>query len=330
MKPRRSLRIWMGAALLAVGVGAIGAVPALAQSSPARIAVLTPGMSFGPALEGLKQGLAQLGYDEGKQVTFIVEDTRMDVMDLTKPAMKLLEEKPELLVTISTSHTAAAKRATSTIPIVFTVVGDPLRSGFVASYASSKNNLTGVSNSAAPLTGKRLEVLREMAPGVKRVLAVVAAKESVAEISFQFLEETAKKLGIQLVRRDVATKEEIEKALLETPRGSVDAIVHVPSGLVSAHIKPLIEKAKGDRLPLIVHEESMVRMGALVSYGADFHHMGAQAAKIVVKVLKGAKPADIPVEAPEMLLLSINLATAKAIGLKVPRSVVERAHRLEE
>jgi putative ABC transport system substrate-binding protein len=316
--------------LLALGISVIGVSPVVAQSSLVRIGVLTPGLNFGPALEGLRQGLAQLGYEEGKQVTFIVEDTKMEVQDLVKPAMKLIEAKPDLLVTVSTSHTAAAKRSTSTIPIVFTVVGDPVRSGFIASYASSKNNLTGVSNSAAPLSGKRLELLKEVVPGMRRALVIVAAKDSVAEISFQFLEETAKKLGIQLIRRDVTTKEEIENTLLETPKGSVDAIVHVPSALVGNHIQLLIEKAKKDRLPLSVHEESLVKKGALVSYGADFRLLGVQSAKIVAKVLKGLRPSEIPIETPERLSLAINLATARAINLKVPRPVLERADRVVE
>src|SRR5438270_2334346 len=188
-----------------------------------RIGVLTPGGDFAPVLEGLRQGLAQLGYVDGKQIIFIIEDTKMETLDPVKSAMKLLEAKPDMLVTVATSHTAAAKQVAGNIPVVFTVLTDPVQSGFVASYASSKNNFTGVSNSVAPMSGKRLEVLKEMVPGIKRGLAVVAVKETIAQKSFQFLAESASKLGIQLVRRDVTTKEELEKILLDTPKGSVDA-----------------------------------------------------------------------------------------------------------
>src|SRR5437016_5789924 len=150
-----------------------------------RIGVLTPGGDFAPMLEGLPQWNAQLGYVKGKQIVFIIEDTKMETLDPVKSAMKLLEAKPDMLVTVATSHTAAAKQVAGNIPIVFTVLTDPVQAGFVASYASSKNNLTGVSNSVAPLSGKRLELMKQIAPRIKRGLAIVAVKESIAQKSIQ-------------------------------------------------------------------------------------------------------------------------------------------------
>ena len=128
----------------------------------------------------------------------------------------------------------------------------------------------------------------------------------------------------------MTSKEEIEKVLSGTPKGSVDAIYHIPSTLVGSHIGLFIAKAEQDRIPLVVHETSLVEQGALVSYGGDFRLVGAQAAKLVVKVLKGVKPSEIPAQTPEKLLLAINLRTAKAIGLKIPREVLERTDRLFE
>jgi putative tryptophan/tyrosine transport system substrate-binding protein len=128
----------------------------------------------------------------------------------------------------------------------------------------------------------------------------------------------------------VTTKEELEQVLRGTPVGSVDAICHVPSALVGAHIELLIQKAKVDKIPLVVTDSSMVKQGALVSYGADFRLLGAQAARLVAKVLKGAKPSEIPVQTPEKLVLVINLTTAKAIGLEIPRAIFERADLLLE
>jgi putative ABC transport system substrate-binding protein len=275
---------------LAVAAMLASGSPILAQSSGYRVAVLTPGLTFTPVLAGLRGGLARLGYEEGKEITFIVEDTKGTVPDIVNRAAKLVQAKPDILFTVGTNHTEAAKQATTTVPIVFSWVADPLRSGLIASYASSKNNLTGVSNYAGPLSGKRLEILREIAPGIKPVLTVVATKEIIANVSFQFVDETAKKIGVQLLRRDVTSKEEIEKVILTTPKGSVDAIYHIPSNLVGVHIGLMIKKAREDKVPLMVHEESMVEMGALVSYGADFRRIGAQAAKLVDKVLKGTKP----------------------------------------
>ncbi|HEY7495857.1 MAG TPA: ABC transporter substrate-binding protein, partial [Candidatus Tectomicrobia bacterium] len=215
-------------------------------------------------------------------------------------------------------------------PIVFAFVADPLRSGLIASYASSQNNVTGISSYGGPLSGKRLEILQEIAPGIKRLLVLVAVQESAATTSFQFLAETAPKLGIELLRHDVRSREEIVQTLQAVPRGAVDAIYFVPSNLVGAHIGLLIHKAKEDRVPLAVTEYSMVEQGALVSYGADTRLLGVQAARLMVKILKGARPSELPIQTPEQLLLTINLSTAKAIGLDIPPSILERTERIVE
>jgi ABC-type uncharacterized transport system substrate-binding protein len=293
-----------------------------------RIGVLTPGGDFGSVVEGLRQGLAEAGYEEGKQITLIVEDTKMETLDPVKAALRLVAANPDLLVTVATSHAAAAKAVAGNIPVVFTVLTEPVQSGYVASYASSKNNFTGVANSVAQLSGKRLEMLKEMVPTIKRGLAVVAVKESIAQKSFQFLAESASKFGTQLVRRDVTTKEEIEKSLLDTPKGSVDAIIHVPAILLRNHIALLVEKAKRDRLPFGVHTEELVKKGALVSYGEDNRLIGIQSARIVIKVLKGIIPSDIPIETPERPVLVVNRTTAKTIGLTIPNKFLQQVDRI--
>jgi putative ABC transport system substrate-binding protein len=234
------------------------------------------------------------------------------------------------MFTIGTAPAIAAKQAATTIPIVFIFVGDPLRSGLVASYASSQNNVTGISTYTGPLSGKRLELLQEIAPGIKRVLILVPSRERIAEVAFQFLAEAAPKLGIELLRHDVTSKEEIEQTLEAMPKGAVDAIYHMPSNLLGGHLHLLIHKAKEDRIPLSVPESSMVERGALVSYGADLRLLGGQAAKLMVKVLQGAKPSELPVQTPEQLFLTINLTTAKAIGLDIPRNILERTDRFVE
>ena len=216
------------------------------------------------------------------------------------------------------------------LPVVFTCVADPLRSGLIASYASSQNNLTGIASYAGPLSGKRLEILQEVAPQIKRVLVFVAPQDSIAEVSFQFPAAVAPKLGVELLRHDVTSKEEIEQVLKTLPRGAVDAIYLVPAGLVATYIDLLIQKAKEDRIPLAVTDTSMVERGALISYGAEFRLLGLQASKLVAKVLKGAKPSEMPIQTPEKLVLTINLSTAKAIGLDIPRSILERAEHIVE
>jgi len=305
---------------------------ALHAAPPARtvkVAVLTPGLSFGEVLAGLREGLAQLGYRENGNLTLLVEDTKGAGADVKAQAQALVAANPDVLVTVGTSHTVAAKAATSTIPIVFTWVGDPVRSGLVAGYASSGNNLTGLSVYSGPLSGKRLEILKEMAPGARRALCLVA-KESIAEISFSVAQKTADQLGLTLIRRDVASRDDIVRELGALPRGAFDAIYHVPSGLVSAHIGLLIQRAREDRVALMAHEDALVTAGALVSYGANYRQMGQQTARVVDRVLAGVAPAEIPIQIPDKLMLSINLVTARAIGLKPPLTLLERAERIVE
>jgi putative ABC transport system substrate-binding protein len=331
MKKRRVSDRVLSTVLLSIFFTVMFACSIQAQPTAIRrIGVLTPGGDFGSVVEGLRQGLAEAGYEEGKQITLIVEDTKMETLDPVKAALRLVAANPDLLVTVATSHAAAAKQVAGNIPVVFTLLTDPVQSGFVASYASSKNNFTGVANSVAQLSAKRLEMLKEMVPTIKRGLAVVAVKESIAQKSFQFLAESAGKFGTQLVRRDVTTKEEIEKSLLDTPKGSVDAIIHVPAILLRNHIALLVEKAKRDRLPFGVHTEELVKKGALVSYGEDNRLIGIQSARIVIKVLKGIIPSDIPIETPERPVLVVNRTTAKIIGLTIPNKFLEHVDRIVE
>ena len=316
-----------------LGVAAVGLLlaTALQAAPPARavkIAVLTPGLSFGEVLAGFRDGLRQLGY-EHPNVTLLIEDTKGTGADVKAQAQALVAAKPDVVVTVGTSHTVAAKTATSTIPIVFTWVGDPVRSGLVTNYASSGNNLTGVSVYSGPLSGKRLEILKEIAPGSRRVLCLVA-NESIAEISFSIAQRTADQLGMTLIRRDVASRDDIGRELGALPKGAFDAIYHVPSGLVTAHINLLIQRAREDKVALMAHEDELVAAGALVSYGANYRRMGQQTARVVDRVLGGVTPAEIPIQVPDKLMLAINLVTARTIGLKPPLTLLERAERLVE
>jgi putative ABC transport system substrate-binding protein len=173
-------------------------------------------------------------------------------------------------------------------------------------------------------------MLKEMAPATKRVLIMISSIEAPGLESLQPVEEAAKKLRIELVRREATSKADIEKILAETPKGSIDAIFFFPSTLVGANIGMLISKAKEDKIPLAVPNESMVTQGALFAYGTDLRRMGVQAARLMAKVLKGEKPSDIPIETPEKFFLAVNLTVAKAIGLKIPRAVLERVDRVVE
>jgi len=327
MRPYQWKGAVTGAAALALFLAAV--LHAAPPPRPVKVAVLTPGLSFGEVLAGLREGLGQLGYREDTNLTLLVEDTQGAGADAKPLAEALVAAKPDVLITVGTAHTVAAKSATATIPIVFTWVGDPVRSGLVPNYASSGNNLTGIAVYSGPLSGKRLEILKEMAPASRRVLCLVA-KESIAEISFGLAQRTAEQLGVVLVRRDVTTRDDIVRELTAMPKGSFDAIFHVPSALVTAHIGLLIQRAREDRVALMTHEDEQVAAGALLSYGANYRRMGHQTARVVDRVLGGVAPAEIPIQIPDKLMLAINLTTARTIGLKPPLTILERAERIVE
>jgi putative ABC transport system substrate-binding protein len=298
------------------------------EAHDVRIGVFTPGLTLGSVREGMQEGLARLGYVAGKNVTFIVEDTKGIASDLAPRAAKLLSARPDVIFTVSTDHAQAAKRATSTVPIVFAWVGDPVQVRLIDNYPYSKNNLTGVTAIGDTLSGKRLEVLLEIAPKAKRLLVIVAVNEIVSVSSFRSLEAAAQKFGVQLVRRDAADRDEIVKALEETPHGSVDTIFHVPSILVRTNFDLVVERARRDRIPLAVPEEALLDRGALFSYGPDPRLIGVQAANLVGKILNGARPGEIMVESPDRFFLAINQAAARQIGINIPRGVLQRADRL--
>jgi len=301
-----------------------------AQSAPYRIGVLTPGLAYEAVFRGLEEELGRVGYRAGKDITYMIEDTQGNLSNLGGPTKKLVDAKPHALFTVGTAHSLAAQQATTTLPIVFAYIADPVRAGLIASYQLSKNNLTGVGTYAGPLSAKRLEMLKEIAPATKRVLMIISSIEAPGLESVKPVEEAAKKLRIQLVRREAASKADIEKILAETPRGSVDAIFHFPSTLVGANIGALIKKAREDKIPLSTGNDGMVEQGALFAYGTNFRLVGIQAARLVAKVLNGERPSDIPVEVANRFFLTLNTTTAKTIGLKIPRAVLERADRVVE
>jgi putative ABC transport system substrate-binding protein len=320
----------MGNLLLVVAAVLAAASSAAAQSADPLVAVLAPGQEYAVLLEGLRERLAKLGYREGEDIRFMVKYSKTDSPSLASGAAELVAAKPDAILAVTPAAAIAAKRATHTIPIVFVSVGDPIESGLVASFASSKNNLTGIASYAAPLSGKRLELLKEIAPRTQKVLMIVTPMESVSRISARHTEDAARTLGMRIIRRDVANKADIENLLLEKWARMADAVSPLTSALTATYRDQMIKKINRERLPAIFNEDTLVEKGALASYGSDRTLTGIQAANLVVKVLKGAMPSDIPIEVPDKFILAVNLSTAKAIGLKIPRPVILRVDRLIE
>jgi putative ABC transport system substrate-binding protein len=280
-------------------------------------------------VEAFSKGLRDLGWVEGQNFTFERRYAEGKYEALPGLAAELVRLRVDVIVPFGTLATRAAKNATETIPIVFARVGeDPVGSGLVRSLARPGGNLTGVSVLSVELGAKRLELLREALPGVTRVGVLWDPSFSPDAPELRQIEGAARSFGVRLQPVAVQRPEEFEGALLAMKRQRAGA-VYVMGGLVFAeHRKRLADLAAKIRLPITVWRRELVEAGGLLSYGPNFPDSYRRAAGYVDKVLKGAKPADLPVEQPTQLELVINLKTAKALGLTIPPSVLARADEI--
>ena len=275
------------------------------------------------------QRLRELGWIEGRTVVIDyrwAEGRSERVADI---AAEFVQDKVDLIFATGTEAALAAKKATALIPIVFPVAGDPLGSGMVASLARPGGNVTGLSNLAADLAAKRLEILRDVFPGLNRlaIMANVSSPGSVLEMDeFQ---EAARALRLEVVPLEIRRTEDIAPAL-ESLKGRVEALYVVGDPLANLNRVRINTFALVARLPTIYVQREYVEAGGLMSYGPNYAALFRRAADYVDKILRGAKPADLPVEQPTQFDLVINLVTARALGLTVPPTLLARADEVIE
>ena len=296
-----------------------------AQRRPVQIGALTESWGPTPAIVGLRDGLQTLGYREDKDFTIGVRFTQGASTELQAAALELVRRGADIIVTTEGGNTAkAAQMATDRIPIVFIGGGDPVELGLVKSLARPGGNLTGIASLDVELAPKRLEIFREMVPGLKRVLFVYDATNRHAVEQLEPYRAAARILGLTLVERPARNQEEAGAIISGLRRGDVDGIF--APRVLSLNIPGFIV-AKGT-FPTMFQAAFFAERGGLASYGAADGDLGRQAARLVDRILKGAKPADLPVEQPTKFELVINLKTAKALGLSIPTSLLQRADRL--
>jgi ABC-type uncharacterized transport system substrate-binding protein len=276
--------------------------------------------------EAFRQGLRELHYVEGKNIVIDWRSADGKLERLPALAAEMVRLKLDVIVTSGASATRAAKEATNTIPIVMTNDPDPVGDGIVPSLARPGGNVTGLSTLAPELNGKRLEVLREVAPKLVR-LAVLRASTSPAVGQVRELEFAAKVFGVELQYLDVDSKN-IETTFRAASKWRADGVLVLASGIIGAQRAQIAALAVKNRLPMIYHEPRYVEAGGLMSYGVSLHDLDRRAATYVDKILKGAKPADLPVEQPTKFEFIINLKAAKQIGLTIPPNVLVRADRV--
>ena len=325
-RPRRLK--WIVVVAIAVAVVMCGVVAQAQQPKVYRVGVLLPGEPWYENIDGLRVGLRQLGFEEGKQFILAIREWKADVKAAEDAARKFEQDKVNLIYTTSTNSTTAAKRATTDIPIVFCAGADPVVVGLVDSFAKPGGRLTGVYERSTDLTGKRLEILKEIVPKLRRVVTFYDPRNSVAIESSKLAREAARQMKIQFVERHVVSVEELQAGMRALRGGEVDAFFQLGDPLTSNQAQLIIDMARAKRLPTMFVNQSLVIKGGLASYSVSRHEVGRVSAKYVQRILTGVKPNDMPVEGIDKIDLVINLKTAKEIGLTIPQWTLMKADKV--
>jgi putative tryptophan/tyrosine transport system substrate-binding protein len=311
--------------LIAVVLFAV-AVIAEAQQAEKVFRIGYLGSSGSGSPQAFRQGLRDLGYVEGRNVV-IEFRTRRGKSEWSELADELVGLKVDVFVAGGNGAVTAAKNASAITPIVMEQVNDPIALGLVASLAHPGGNITGISNQSPELSGKRLELLKEVIPKVYRV-AVLFLRSAAMQTSIKETEAAAQSLRLQLQLLEVKAADEIEGAFDAAKKQRADALVQIQASFFEPHQQRIIDLAAKYRLPAMYNRRDDVEIGGLMSYGPDRADMDRRVAAIVDKILKGRKPADIPVEQPTKFEFVINLKTAKQIGLAIPLNMLTTADRV--
>jgi putative ABC transport system substrate-binding protein len=321
MDRRTFIASMIGAALsapLAAQAQQVGKVP--------RIGFLfygSPGSS--PELDAFRQGLRELGYIEGQNIAIEYRFASGRVERLPELAAELVRLKVDVIVTPTTPASQAAKQATGTIPIVFAGVADAVGAGLITNIARPGGNVTGLASISAELGGKRLELLKQVAPKASRVAVLYNPADRSNVLMLKDMQESAPALGLTLQPLEVRGPGELEDAFVAMTRARAHALFGVAGILTFEHRRALVDLAAKNRIPAMWGHRQFVDAGGLMSYAVNYYDQVRGAATYVDKILKGAKPGDLPVEQPTKFELVVNLKTAKALGLTIPRSVLLRA-----
>jgi ABC-type uncharacterized transport system substrate-binding protein len=310
--------------------------PLAAEAQPVgkipRIGLLS---SFSPSDAALwhqafRQGLRDLGWVEGKNISIEYRYAEGRNDRLPDLAADLVLLKVDIIVTAFTPDALATKRATRTIPIVVASAGDPVTTGLVESLARPGGNITGLSTMSPDLAGKRLALLKEIVPTLSSLAVLWIPQSPTSALNWKEIQLPARELGIQLHSLEVRSSNDFDKAFEDAIKARAGALAITPDPLFGRNLKRIVDFAAKSRLPSIFHVREFVDAGGLVAYGPDRSDSFRRAAGYVDKILKGAKPADLPVEQPTKFELVINAKTAKALGLTIPQALLLRADRVIE
>jgi putative ABC transport system substrate-binding protein len=331
MMVRRASSV-LNAVLILLIADLIAAGTVVAQrAGPVKIGALTAGWGPTTPVIGLRDGLRELGYREDTDFVIGVRFTQGNAAELPEAARELVRLGTDILVTDGSGDAAKAAQlaAVERIPIVFMGTTDPVARGLVRSLARPGGNITGIANLDVELGPKRLEIFRELLPGLKRVLLPYDASEPAFDQMLTTYRAAARRLGVILVEKPLRTQEEARIAVAGLRKGHVDGILS-PRWLLLNIPGFMLEATSQHAVPTMFHDSFYVERGGLASYAANNMQLGRQAAHLVDRIIKGTKPAELPVEQPTTFELVINLKTAKVLGLTIPQTLLLRADRVIE
>ncbi len=308
--------------------------PLAAEAQPVkvpRVGLLGLGSAArSPFFEALRQGLRERGWVEGQNITFEDRSTVDHYNRLPDVAAELVRLNVEVIVTVGTTATKAVRKATGIIPIVTVAASDPVETGLAASLARPGGNVTGLTTSGRDLVAKRLELLKETLPGLSRIGVLWNPDIDTGPVSLRNAETAARALGLKVQPVEVHRPEDLDKAFQSMTHARAGAVITVSSSMFRAHRARIVALTAKHRLPSVFPEKEYAEAGGLMSYGPELKDTYRQAASYVDKILKGARPGDLPFEQPAKFGLVINLKTAKTLGLKIPPSVLVRADQVIE
>jgi putative tryptophan/tyrosine transport system substrate-binding protein len=303
-----------------------------AQKQPKvrRLGIFQPGAPPEPLMEAIREGLRDLGYLEGRDIAFEMRWAMGRIDRLDDLAVELVAAKVDLITTLSTPVAIAARRATSTIPIVFTGVGDPVGSGIVPSLAHPGGNVTGLSTLATDLSAKRLELLHEIVPGMSHLAMLWNDTNPSMALSAQRTQEAGTRLGLTIESLGVHDLINFDATFAAIRVGPSSALLTLADPFTRGNRQRIVDFAAQSRLPSIYDVRDFVEAGGLISYGPNLLAMQRRSAIYIDKIFRGANPGDLPVEQPTQFELVINLKTAKALGIRIPDSLLARADKVIE
>jgi ABC-type uncharacterized transport system substrate-binding protein len=322
------IKLWNVAIMTLMGI--IFATNAAAAEKILTIGSLNTADQFIDAFQGFKSRMAELGYKEGHNIRYEYHNSQGNAEQLRAMTRKLVQDKVNMIVTTSTTGTVAAAKATkgTGIPVVFLSAANTQL--LVKGFSGSGNNLAGISSASLELTGKRFELVRELVPGAKRMVMPVDPKGVNYRMIVEENRVAAAKLGFTISELHVRDVAEIASAVQTISRKTYDAVFSPADTVVTAGIDWVVKQAIKEKLPIVTALLVNVKRGCLATYASDYGALGKQGAVLADKILKGAKPANLPVELPDKIKLVLNLKTAKAIGLKIPETMLLRADEVIE